>query len=119
MPESNGVKFFACGFGDTLICRVEIVPDRCVTIFGRVVDDNVRYAPEMQRLLDKVRPGGSAHFSQEDRDLYHPNGGPKKNKERYHHHVHVLGGLTEELIKKMSPWLSPVLKSMLTKELKT
>ena len=108
---------------DYLLARVEIVLPRpdfrledgtvmpgfdgCVTLYGRCMDDYKHFAPLMQELIAKVKPETTAHFTDEERKLYHPNGSAKKRGYKYIHHVHVPGVLTQELYEAIGPYVNP------------
>lgn len=95
-----------------LICKVEIT-DHCVTFYGRCFDDYPRFSEEMQDLIKAVKPDTTAHFSDEERAKFHPDGGPRKNKYKYIHHVHMPGTDIERAKEVASPWLPEDIKEKL------
>jgi hypothetical protein len=67
----------------------------------------------MQDLIKTVKPDTTAHFSDKERAMYHPNGSAKGRGYRYFHHVHVPGQVTPELIEAIRPYASTDLISQL------
>ena len=100
---------------ESLVVRIEQTKD-VVTIYGRVNDDYVRWADEMQQLIKAIKPDTTAHFSDEARKKYHPNGSAKGRGYKYFHHVHSTHSLkdTVELIK---PWMPKGMYKDITKDL--
>jgi len=82
---------------DSLICRVEKT-DKCITLYGRANDDYSRWAPIMHEMVKSAKPQSTAHYSDEERMLFHPNGSPKKRGYKYFHHVHIVDADIEENI---------------------
>ena len=104
---------FHCGDRDYLVCKVEVIPHVCVTLYGRVRDSSSTWAVKMQDLIRRVRPETKAHFSDKERDKYHPQGSPKKTGYWYFHHVHIPGELCSELVEDIQEFLSPRLHDAL------
>lgn len=103
--------FYTSSDKNSLICEIE-VNDQCVTLFGRVRDDNDKFAPQMQDLIKAIDPDTEAHFEQEERDRFHPEGSPKKVGKYYFHHVHSKHDLKETL-RRADPWMPEDLRERL------
>lgn len=70
---------------------VEVTPNALVfTYFGRNIEGGI-WPEEMQKVISLIKSDTTAHFSDEERAEFHPNGSPKKNGVRYFHHVHHSG----------------------------
>lgn len=96
---------------ESLICAVEVVPNKCVTLFGRVNENPKYYSQAMQDLVKAIDPEQISH-TDEDRDSFHPFGSPKKSGVKNFHHVHSMHDITET-IARSNKWLPEDLKSFL------
>jgi hypothetical protein len=90
---------------DALICRIEIVPKQCVTIFGRVRDSEDKWRTEMDALIATINPEVTAHFDELTRRRFHPKGSPKKTGYKYFHHCHIPWSEAGDTLPKLEQWM--------------
>lgn len=90
---------------DSLICRIEIVHKKCVTVFGRVADDHERWGGEMEDLVKTINPDVTTHLDDITRKHFHPNGSPKKTGYKYFHHCHIPWDRYAETLDKLERWM--------------